>query len=205
MPEVITTLAYTFDELNDEAKEKARDKHRDWYTQDDWWDYTYENANRMGAAMGFFNMEIQFSGFCSQDDGASFSANYVNTAGAVDAIKSMCNDMGLLRIAKEITALQIATKLQIGYFFDKDVIVQRLGNSVHSGCMVTGFDDNEYPDEIQTAMRETDLEFQNLTRSFADWIYNQLEAEYNYLASDEHLNEVLPESHLRFDEDGSTL
>ena len=44
-----------------------------------------------------------------------------------------------------------------------------------------------------------------LMRSFADWIYKQLEDEDDWLNSDECIDERLNESDDEFDEDGSVV
>ena len=54
-------------------------------------------------------------------------------------------------------------------------------------------DDGLMPD---TALKE-------LIRSFANWIYSQLEAESDYLHSDEHVDERLADED--FDETGETV
>lgn len=67
-----------FDQLNDDAKETARD----WYRSDgfdyQWWDHTYEEWTAELEEMGFAGVDISFSGFSSQGDGASFIATSFN-------------------------------------------------------------------------------------------------------------------------------
>jgi hypothetical protein len=51
-----TINLYTFDELSDEAKERARN----WYREDnldyEWWDYLYEDAERIGLKITGFDL-----------------------------------------------------------------------------------------------------------------------------------------------------
>lgn len=67
--------AYTFQQLDDAGKERARDNYRTSGLDYDWWDHIYEEWHEELREMGFSNPEISFSGFASQGDGASFTAN----------------------------------------------------------------------------------------------------------------------------------
>jgi len=85
--EMMEANVYTFDEegeeggdipfaqLDDDAKETARD----WYRSDgfdyQWWDHIYEEWTAELEDMGFGGIDISFSGFSSQGDGASFTAD----------------------------------------------------------------------------------------------------------------------------------
>ncbi len=53
---IIETKVYTFDELNDKAKEKARDWYRKGALDYDWWDSTYEDAERVGLKITSFDL-----------------------------------------------------------------------------------------------------------------------------------------------------
>lgn len=65
--------AYRYQDLNDHAKERARL----WYVEHglsyDWWDDVYEMAKEDGVELGFNIDDINFSGFWSQGDGASWT------------------------------------------------------------------------------------------------------------------------------------
>ena len=68
----VTVNTYGIKELNDKARTRAIEKHRDWNVDYDWWDFTYDDAKAIGAPMGIAIMDIGFSGFSSQGDGAHF-------------------------------------------------------------------------------------------------------------------------------------
>ncbi len=53
----IQTQVYTFDELNDEAKEKARDWYREHAMDYEWWESTYEDAATIGLKITSFNLD----------------------------------------------------------------------------------------------------------------------------------------------------
>jgi hypothetical protein len=64
----------TFEQLNDEAKEQAREWYREGGLDYDWWEHIYEEWTAALKEMGFDGIDIAFSGFSSQGDGASFTA-----------------------------------------------------------------------------------------------------------------------------------
>jgi hypothetical protein len=53
----ITTTVYEFNELSDKAKEKARDWYRDGAFLDEWWLFTYEDAERAGLKIESFGLD----------------------------------------------------------------------------------------------------------------------------------------------------
>lgn len=55
--ETITRTLYQFDELNDDAKENAREWWRECAAYDDWWEYIYEDAERIGAKIEGFDID----------------------------------------------------------------------------------------------------------------------------------------------------
>lgn len=206
----------TFDQLSDEAKERARARERDHALDYGWWEYTYEDAVCMGALMGIEiderarrgaggreikEYEISFSGFCSQGDGACFEGRYRCAPDAVSAIQAETSDEELLRIAQELTAVQVASKLQgTGGI---TVTITTGGYYAHSGTMnaTVSFDSDDTPDADQyNAVEDRVLQ---LMRDFADWIYRSLEQEADYLTSDECIDERLVDE--TFDEDGDII
>jgi hypothetical protein len=76
MPKILSIEVYQYDELSDEAKEKAREKLRDVNVEyDKWWDFVYGYWTEKLEAIGFEDIDIRFSGFWNQGDGASFTGN----------------------------------------------------------------------------------------------------------------------------------
>jgi hypothetical protein len=68
----IEVEVFKYAELSDSAKQKARD----WYIEGmdyEWWEGVHEMAKEDGKEKGFYIDKINFSGFYSQGDGASWS------------------------------------------------------------------------------------------------------------------------------------
>ncbi len=52
MPEIIETTVYRLDELSDAAKEKARDWYRQTGFDHDWFEFVYDDFERICAIIG---------------------------------------------------------------------------------------------------------------------------------------------------------
>lgn len=190
----IETTLYTYSELTPEAQERARDWYRDGNIDYDWFDAVYEMALDAGKIIGIDldtrgknkTPEIRFSGFCSQGDGASFVGHYEYRKGASKAIRAeFTSASGLWEIADRLQSIQrkqfykIYARISYGY---------RSNFYSHSHTMaidVFHYDTGNCPDA------DTENEIQDCMRDFADWIYDSLEKEYEYLQSDDTVAESI--------------
>jgi hypothetical protein len=213
MAEVI----YKFSELTKRAKQHAREYYKsDDYPGYDWWDYTYEDFQRIAAIMGIDIAErvrktvsgkvvhepkIYFSGFCSQGDGASFEARYSYRPESVIELKEYCSDAELIRINDSLTLLHLTRRLRGLDHCTADISI---GHSYcHSGMMdVELHCDDECVEDAEDA-EDTEKELTQLVRDLADWLYKTLEAEYDYLCSDEYVDKRLEDD--TFDENGAII
>lgn len=199
----IETQVFKYDELSDEAKAKAREWYSGTACQDsDWFDFVYDDADNVAKIIGITldrkrgnTPSIYFSGFYSQGDGACFEGSYRYVKGALKAIKAYApQDTELHRIAKELQDIQRR------HFYQLRATVKHRGHYQHSGCMsvdVYRTDDGYFNDG-------TDEEsFIQCMRDFADWIYSQLEKEYEYQTSDEVAEEMIIANEYEFDENGN--
>lgn len=211
---------FTFEQLDDGAKERAREAERNDCYGDNWWEWTYEDAVRIGALMGIDigtrtvqgfrgkqrdEIDINFSGFGSQGDGACFRGWYRYKPDAVASVRSETTDEELLRIATALTAAQVACKLTYGSFVKARVTTN--GRYSHSGIMsldVEFEDENAVEPIFGHCYDDIDKDLRPLISDFADWIYNQLEAESDHLSSDESIDERLSDGVL-FEKDGSRI
>ena len=55
--ETTTRTIYKFDELSDSAKDKALDNCRHYEVENDWWQYTYEDASQVGIKITSFDID----------------------------------------------------------------------------------------------------------------------------------------------------
>jgi hypothetical protein len=193
----------TWEQLDVATREKVIEKNRDWNVSYEWWDFTYKDATRMGEILGIRVDQINFSGFWSQGDGACFIGRYDHKVDAAQAIRAEAGDEGLHRIADALTLLQMTLKLEHGCIASGTIT--KSGRYCHSGCMDF---------ELEIDLQDGDLgfdgdalsnELRRLMRDFADWTYKQLEAEHEYLTSDEAIIEAIKDNDYLFDSEGSII
>lgn len=207
MARIVSKTVYQFSELSDEAKERAREWYRQGNLDCEWWESTYEDFVRIGEMLGIEfdtypvklmngnvrnDPKIHFSGFCSQGDGASFAGHYSYRKGCVKEV------MAYVPQDKELHGIVRALfEAQRRCFYGLQANISLRGHYSHSGTMsfdVTCDNCNDFDeDDISQPLRE-----------LADWLYRRLESEYDYLMSNEAVDESIEANAYEFDEDGNT-
>ena len=194
----VEKYVFEFSELSDSAKEKARDWYRQGAFDYEWWDSIYELAKTAGGMLGIDIDRIYFSGFWSQGDGACFEGSYSYRKGWRKALASEFGGDLLAELTKLGEQLQ---KAQSRVFYTGSASTRQSGHYQHSGCMSVSVDcDEKYG---QVTFSELEDELTDVLRWFADWIYGQLENEYEWLNSDEQVDESVIANGYEFNEDGS--
>jgi len=192
--EIIQTPVYTFDELSDQAKEKARAWWREGALHDGWWECVYADAKNVAELFGLDIEHIWFSGFSRQGDGACFEGDYRYKKGALAAVKAYApQDTDLHYVVK---ALQDAQRKA---FYKLGATTKHRGHYYHSGCMGV---DVCHLDDRWRDIGSTEDDIKKALRDFADWIYRQLEREYEYQTSDEIVDEHIAANGYTFTEYG---
>ncbi len=210
MPEIIETTVYRFEELADAAKENARAWYRDGGFDYDWHDAVYEDfqciaeilgvqfKNRTVRLMGGGTREeprIFFSGFWSQGDGASFECHYAYREGARAEIRSYApQDTTLHGIADSLQAIQRRN------FYQLRAEASHRGHYYHEYCMAISVERDSPTYQDMTTDAE-DIVAEAL-RDLARWLYRQLEREYDYLSSDDVVDEAITANGYTFTESG---
>ncbi len=200
MTRTITKTLYQFDELTDRAKETARQWWRDLEAQDFDTECTISDAVECARILGIEidgtpnKPRVYWSGFWSQGDGASFTGRYAYVKGAAKAIREHApQDTELHKIAD---ALQDA---QRRHFYRLVAVVTQSRSYVHSHTM--GVDVEDSNDSYRDIGDDED-NVRDALHSFADWIYRQLEREYEFNMSDENVDESIRINEYEFDETG---
>jgi hypothetical protein len=209
MVRTVETQVFKFSELSDRAKEKARDWWRSCESQEFEPDYLYDDFTECARILGiYFSQDsvklmgggtrgaprIYWSGFSSQGDGASFEGGYSYAKGAPKAIRAHApQDTELHRIADTLQALQRKA------FYRIEARIKHSGRYYHSHSMDI---DVQYSEASwhEIPMHADDIA--ELMRDFANWMYRQLEAEYEYRMSDENVDECITINEYEFTEEG---
>lgn len=208
----VTKTLYQFHELDDKSKEKARDWYREASRDDEFWEYTYEDAATCAELMGIdlrglrrqakdgtvrYDPDISFSGFSSQGDGASFRATYRYNKGA----RLSTHIGGVSDSTKELFRIEKALReIQKRYFYTITARITTSGRYSHEYGMDAEFEVHGGDRYLKTDDENDMLE---LFRDFARWIYRQLEAEYEYRQSAEAVDEDIEANEYTFDEEGN--
>ena len=190
---------YSFNELSDEAKQVAFNNNSDINVDHwDWYDSTKYDFHTILELVGFYNIDSNFSGFYSQGDGASFSANYRYKKGCLKAVKQHApNDVALHSIIEGI----ISHQKNNGYLLSCEV--SKRGNYSHSNTMRFNWYKNDDGFDWKNDFIEDDLE--QLFRGLADWYYSRLGSEHEYLTSFDAVAEMLEANEIQFLENGKRV
>lgn len=205
---------YTFTELSESAKEKAREWFRDGESQDfgafgELWEPAQTAAKILGIDFDMKGHQlhggktrqepnIMYSGFSSQGDGASFTGTFSPKHSSIDIRKEFGTDTKLHAIADALSAFHSRYILLHSSRDWSAKITQNDNHYVHKYTMYA----EVYDAEGQEMDADLSKEFTEIMRDFAQWIYDGLEAEYDYRMSDACIDEAMESNEYEFTEDG---
>lgn len=210
MPDVIEITVYRLEELSDAAREEARAWYREGGFDYDWYDAVYEGFQRIAEILGIsFKTHsvrlygggtrqeplIWFTGFRSQGDGAAFEGYYSYRKGAAAKIRAYApKDAELHRIA------DVLQEVQQRNFYQLIAEATHRGRYYHEYCMAISVTRDSHVWQDMTADAEEIVT--NSLRDLARWLHRQLEREYDYLTSDEAVDESITANDYTFTEAG---
>lgn len=210
MPEVIETTVYRLDELSEAAKEKARAWYREGGFDYDWYDAVYEDFQSIAEILGirFRNRTVRlmgggtrqepciwFRGFWSQGDGAAYEGVWRHARGAAARLRAYApQDAVLHGIADRLQAIQRRN------FFQLRAEITHHGHYSHEYSMRISVERDSSIGQDMTPDAEDIVA--DALRDLARWLYRQLEREYDYLTSDEAVDESLRANDYTFTEAG---
>lgn len=210
MPTIIETEVFALGELSDRAKEEARA----WYRRDvdhvDWHDTVFDDFEAICRILGVsirthsvpllgggFGKRscIYFTGFWSQGDGACFVGSYGYAKGLTRAIRSYApRDVELHRIADRLAEVQQRN------FFQLRAEVTHRGRYHHEFSMEIRVERDSPTHQVMTTDAEDIVV--DAMRDIARWLYRRLEREWDFLNSDELVDEAIAANAFTFTEDG---
>ena len=185
----IQTQLFNFDELSEDAQKEALNANRDFLADDPHWDTVYIwECEDMLKEKGYSEIDIRYSGFSSQGDGASATA-------VVDLEKWIAVDPENRSKFLPIADVDHVAK----------VVRASFPNYVHSNMIdgeVTLFGEDA-SNELQELACELEKAITVDIRALSDEIYKKLEDEYDFITSDECLTEYFIENERWFLENGT--
>jgi len=191
--ETRTYTVYDFEELSESAKENALNHVRELILTDGFWsECIIEDAKQIGELIGIDITNVYFSGFSCQGDGAMFEGRYRYKIGALKAIKEYApNDETLHNIA---AALQ---EIQKDFFYSLDVDIKHSGHYYHEHCTVFTIEDKD-----GMYVSEKAEQIIPILKDFMRWIYKSLEAQHDFVTSEESIKERIEDNLYMFTESG---
>ncbi len=211
----ISTNVYTYDELSEQAQGNARDWLRGLaFSDNNDWGHVYDDADTVAQMLGieiarrpaqtYGGQTVQalciyFSGFSSQGDGAHFTGRYERHYTPDSAGKKVRE-----YAPTDETLHEIADNLDTWHAENGGIAVdiEARGREVHSGVMSLG---DWYADKDEGFSDGEPAHLLDILRRFADWIYSQLEQEYEYQTSDEQLAETIRANGYEFTANGKIV
>lgn len=180
----LTIKTFNFAELSQEAKEKALENFRNINVDDGsgWYDFIFEEIQEGLAKIGFENIDISFSGFWYQGDGASFTCKSVNLEKFINSTKERKEKYKALAPYIEdgtLTASIYRTSHLYSHENTCSVLVETQG-MLH--------DDVVKNDDL---IAELENELERVRYEASKEIYKTLKKEYNYLISDDAVIETI--------------
>jgi hypothetical protein len=194
--------AYSWDELSDEAKETAIDNDREINIYDnDWHEGVISDATEDLFADGVEDVEILYTGFHSQGDGASFT-------GKIYDPKKWLKAIGMENVPPEVRDL-IYARIDRGssrYYHEMTVGLIFQFETDDSVLFTYPFGP-EVPMEFNLVKLQEEIEKkgEKWLRSTCQKIYSDLEKEYEALTSDDAVEDTLIANDYKFDEDGNII
>lgn len=189
---MVEKTVYDFSELSQTAKDNAISALACDY---DWWDSVYDDFSQILNILGFEvkSSDIQFSGFYHQGSYAAFSGYYYFRSGISKRIKEYApKDAELHRIAKELTEMQrkcfynLSAKFSYSNYYGYSVDMEdgrRNYGWLDAGC-------------------DAETVFRDLVKDLSDWLYKQLQADYEDRQKEESFLEMCEANEWTFDENG---
>lgn len=211
MSRTIETTIYKYDELSDEAKQAARDWYLEDYPYYDWWDSTYETIDTLARVVGIACEHRKngpdFSFTLDRGSFFSFHGMYSYDKGWKEKAVQEFGDVFNLERKDDIACFireyaSFCNEVQRPNFYG----VQARISVTHygGGREGVGVDVERYlPDDTQGDVSD-DLQsrVEMFIGLFRDTALSLLQAEYDYLMSDENVEENIRINEYEFTEDG---
>lgn len=188
---VARVQVYGFHELPAKAQDRAIREFSEINVMDGWYEPTIEEWEARLCHMGFIGTSIRFSGFSSQGDGASFTAEDV----AIEKI--VTNLMYCTDTAPEVLLafLELAKVVSVSV----PAISSRYSHEYTCHLHMDG----DVPPHLEETLKQFEEVVEDLRIITCRRIYDDLCTDYEYLTSAESIGHALEASEYEFTVDGA--
>ena len=213
---------YSFEELSPEAQKHALEEQRDINVDyQGWEDGVTEGFKEDMEEIGISDIDISYTGFWSQGDGASFTSDTIDTRKLFNAAGIKSTDALNMEVEnrddkdKEFYDL-LDTLEDIGHLDRVRITPEELKVTIERGssnyyhentvsAKIEIWDEPEGWEEPGRFIEDLEKEITNFIRGKCKELYSSLSKEYDYLTSDEAVKETLIDNDYEFDEEGNLI
>ena len=213
---------YSFEELSPEAQKHALEEQRDINVDyQGWEDGVTEGFKEDMEEIGISDIDISYTGFWSQGDGASFTSDTIDTRKLFNAAGIKSTDALNMEVEnrddkdKEFYDL-LDTLEDIGHLDRVRITPEELKVTIERGssnyyhentvsAKIEIWDEPEGWEEPRGFIEELEKQITEFIRGKCKELYRSLEKEYDYLTSDEAVKETLIDNDYEFDEEGNQI
>jgi len=181
---------------NCEEREELLETHR--YINvdhDHWWDCVYADFTEDMREVGIDVRRMYFSGFCSQGDGACFEGGFANIKTYLD--KHHVDQYPMIRKLLQHDGSVYADSSHTGHYYHSNSVtisVEASERFYHVLECPTEFHEqiaDQWDVLLDIELIDFEREVAEQWRTYMDDLYRRLEAEYDYLTSDEAVWETI--------------
>lgn len=175
-----------YQDLPEERKEQERQKYREHGLDYDWWEGVYNDAKETAEEFGLCIEDINFSGFWSQGDGVCYKGGI--SFEPCDESELPEEVRGVYQTLHEVDSLMKIINRE-HYLYAQ---ITTSGTYCHKHSMRFDFyNEGGLSNESSAVVKAREKDICEALRDYARWIYRTLEKEYEYLTSDECIDEQL--------------
>ena len=212
MPRQVSRTAYELDELDQTAREQAREQYKELGVYERWYDDVFEHFTKICAGLGVevatrrtetiggdeaHEPLVFYQNLGGQNEGARFEGHYSDAPDAVETIRTHApEERALHEIAEALDDVQRRNARQLR------ASVHCLGNQDDEHAMVITV---EHADEHAEMTDDAEATVESAMRKLTRWLRKRLTEEYEYITSDEALDEGIRSMDWLFDERGEPL
>lgn len=197
-------MTFSFSELPKEIQEKIIEDEKQHISEsgDDYWsEPILEGFHEDMEALGLTDIEVEYSGFWSQGDGASFTARVYNA----DNKKFITEALGLKVLDEVAENLAISIK-RISHHYSHEKTIEgyvevdgddEVEKDMGTGMIITI--------NVEDSLESIEDAVTTWARSRSKKLYDDLETAYNEQFKEEHIIEDLEANGVEFDESGNRI
>jgi hypothetical protein len=200
---ILETKVFSFNELNEDAKEKAIERFRNFNVQDSfWYEDIFDNFKEEKGNKYFDIERIYFSGFWSQGDGAMFEYSGIKEELYFEVIESL----KLPKWKKEILKICFidGNGKHSGHYYHYNSCSHSISIYLESGNYHWSSHPNIY-EFLELYIQDIEEYIVNEYKELAKELYRMLESNYEYYTSDEQIIETILANDYEFIEGGELI